>query len=210
MFCGSTTGLSREHVFPQWIERLFPDHERDFIRLGVTLEGDEREHTRPGRGIDFVTKEICPACNNGWMAELESAAKPIIEPLILDQPRGLDPTEQHIVATWGTKTVLTIQGVNFNEYRLASDNVYRWFFRHRTPLPDSHVWLGRYGASEASESRWPVTYHQAGFYLAKEGEVETPPAEGQPTGYTVAMAIGRLALQLWGHTLGGGPRPEGV
>jgi hypothetical protein len=130
--------------------------------------------------------------------------------MMLDQPRALDLKDQHTIATWGTKTVLTIQAVNFNEYRVADDDVYRWFYEHTMPLPDSQAWIGRYGGTEESAARWPVTYHQGSFYLATEGEREAPPADGQPTGYTVAMGIGSFAFLLWGHTVKGGPRPEGV
>lgn len=143
IFCGSTAKLTREHVFPQWLREVFPDlGEADYLRRLVTFSRDE-SHQRPGRTFDVVVRDVCEECNNGWMSALEEQARPILTPMLRDEPRTLTAPEQHVVATWPTKTMLTIQGANIGGERVASPEQYRWFYENQTPLSVSYAWLCR-------------------------------------------------------------------
>src|SRR5690554_6219251 len=105
LFCGSTGPMSREHVMPRWMAKLFPDlAEVDYIRAFQASGGDEAEHTRPGRPFDQTVKDFCVDCNTGWMARLEVAAAPILTPLVMDEPRSLSALDQETLAIWATKT----------------------------------------------------------------------------------------------------------
>ena len=144
IFCGAEGKMSREHVFPRWLEELFPDlGEVDYLRRLVTFSTDEH-HERPGPSFDVVVKDVCRNCNHGWMGRLEGQARPILTPMLLDEPRLLTAVEQHIAATWATKTMLTMQGANIGGERVVSLERYRWFYEHQMPLSGSHIWLCRY------------------------------------------------------------------
>ena len=107
IFCGAEGKLSREHVFPRWLEELFPDlGEVDYLRRLVTFSTDQHDK-RPGPSFDVVVRDVCRDCNHGWMERLESQARPILTPMLLDVPRVVTAVEEHIVATWATKTMLT-------------------------------------------------------------------------------------------------------
>jgi hypothetical protein len=204
VFCGSDVKLSREHVFPQWLRNLFPDlGDGEYLRRLVTFSTDQH-HQRPGPPFDFVVRDVCTDCNTGWMHDLEEEARPILTPMLLGEPRVLTAVEQHIVATWATKTMLTMQGTNIGRERIAPLEGYRWFYEHRTPLPGSHVWLCRY----SDRTRWPLSVHQWGFTARPEGE--GIPTEGEPmNGFGVTYAIGPLAFWLFGVDLPGNPQTQG-
>lgn len=127
-FCCSTSDLSREHVFAQWISALYPDEIGDHYRREVSLDAPDEVQVRSGRGIDFVTKQVCQACNNGWMSSLETGARPIIEPMIRGEGRLLDISDQVTVASWATKTMLALQPLNPGRWRVAGDDAYHWFY----------------------------------------------------------------------------------
>lgn len=201
IFCGSDDKLSREHVFPRWLRALFPDlGDADYIRRLVTHTSDE-QHERPGKPFDVVVRDVCVPCNNGWMAALEEQAQAILTPMVSDRPRVLTAPEQFTVASWATKTMLTMQGANIGGERVASPAQYRWFCVNQAPLPGSHVWLCRYD----DRTRWPLSVHQWGMMLRPASE--SAPQEGDPlNGFGVVYAIGPLAFWLFGADLPGNPQ----
>lgn len=163
----------------------------------------EEEHTRAGPVFDWVTRNVCEVCNSGWMSQLETQAQPILGPMLSEQPRVLTAVDQAIVATWATKTMLAMQGLNLSAERVVGDDKYRWFERHRMPLPNSHVWLCRY----SDRTRWPMSAHQWGMTV---GPIDGPPLRpGDPmNGFGVAFAIGPVAFWLVGYEVPGGPHKQ--
>jgi hypothetical protein len=203
VLCGFNGKRSREHVFPQWLRALFPDlGDADYIRRLVTHATDE-QHERPGKPFDVVVRDVCATCNNGWMSGLETRAQVILTPMVSDQPRVLTAPEQFTVATWATKTMLTMQGANIRRERVASPEQYRWFGANQAPLPSSQVWLCRYD----DRTRWPLSTHQWGMTLRPA--TEPAPQEGDPlNGFGVVYAIGPVVFWLFGADLPGDPRPN--
>ena len=101
VFCEREVPLTLEHVFPSWISSvLMPAESVVHIHR---LEGEVvRAHT--SAKMDATVKRVCERCNNGWMHELEEAARPVLTPLIRKtQPRGLAPIEQEVISTWAIK-----------------------------------------------------------------------------------------------------------
>lgn len=198
IFCEGEGKMTREHVFPRWLEQIFPDVGTvDYVRRTVTSDADER-HKRPGPGFDVVVRDVCDACNTGWMSALETQVRPILTPMFCGEPRVLSAPDQQIVATWATKTMLTLQGVNMGGTRCVSAENYRWFYRKKAPLPSSHVWLCHY----VGVDQWPVAAHQYGFTASTTGM--PTPSDGDPINcFGVAYAIGPVAFWLFGHDLPG-------
>jgi hypothetical protein len=206
VFCGIDRRLSREHVFASWMEDYFPDLRSataDYIRRTVT-QAEDVDHTRPGPVFDFVTRDVCEVCNNGWMSGLEDQVRPILGPMLRDQPRVLTAPEQMTLATWATKTMLAMGGVNLGDERVVNDAQYRWFAEHRIPLPSSHVWLCRY----TDRTRWPVSAHQWGMTVGPADD--TTLRAGDPmNGFGVVFAVGPVAFWLFGYDLPGAPQTQG-
>lgn len=180
---------------------MFPQlGEGDYVRRLVTFSEDKR-HERPGRSFDVVTKDVCRVCNSGWMSDLEAQAQPILTPMVLGEARVLNATDQHLLATWATKTALTMQGANIGGERMLSSEQYRWFGEHRAPLPSSHVWLCHWRARPEQ----PLVIHQWGMTVQKLGEPE--PKEGDAlNGFGIVFTIGYVAFWLAGYELPGAPR----
>jgi len=105
--CGRD-GLTAEHAFPRWIRDLFrgdspglvTDHARGIRQF---------DRTREVRDFNATVRSICAACNNGWMARLESEAKRVLGPMILGRAALLEPAHQEILARWAVKTALVFQ-----------------------------------------------------------------------------------------------------
>jgi hypothetical protein len=192
-------------VFAQWLKERFPELENveaDYVRrLRTATTADD--HTRPGPPFDYVTRDVCEVCNNGWMSVLEAQVQPILGPMLSDQPCVLTAVDQAAIATWATKTALAMQGLNIGGERVFSETQYRWFERHQMPLPGSHVWLSRY----TDRSRWPISAHQWGMTL---GPADGPPLHpGDPmNGFGVAFAVGPVAFWLVGYDVPGGPHTQ--
>lgn len=114
IFCSGRPG-SHEHVFPNWLNSIFPvDHvaPNPEWALKVGRLGDDTPISRtwsPNEIASVTSKLVCHDCNTGWMAQLEGDAKGLLEPMITGNATTLDQASQLVVATWAVKTVMTIE-----------------------------------------------------------------------------------------------------
>jgi hypothetical protein len=80
-FCGGTGSLSTEHVVPKW------------LRKALQISGPVKEYsdaTYIGAAQTLaVFHEVCVGCNSEWLSNLETAVRPVQEPLLLGQRRAL-------------------------------------------------------------------------------------------------------------------------
>lgn len=111
IFCNARQD-SNEHVFPQWLRDLFPE---DKVGSAVAQfiegqPGDEPYHTVQAGAVATIESGIvCHVCNTGWMSNMESQTRPLIEPQALGQPATLDMAEQIQLAAWAVKTSMTCE-----------------------------------------------------------------------------------------------------
>jgi hypothetical protein len=190
LFCGSDGKMSREHVTPKWIAKLFPGlADVEYHRVFREAQGAPKTHRRSGLPFDQTVNRFCVDCNTGWMAALEETVAPILTPLIEDHPRSLDAVEQERIAVWATKTVLAFGPTNQGKVEIASPEIYRWFGDHKTPLPGSLVWLAYFAGAEA----WPALFQHHGMVIAREDEPMPPPGSAT-NGFHSALTMGPLAI----------------
>ena len=80
-FCGSDKDLTREHVWPRWAQDLVGAEPAPYVAAV------EKEITRvwTASPATLTVRLVCRACNNGWMARLEHAARPVLTPLIIGE-----------------------------------------------------------------------------------------------------------------------------
>ena len=197
--------MSKEHVAPQWIRKLFPDIEDvDYQRAFQAAGGPVETHSRPGVPFDQTVRDFCEDCNTGWMAALEREVEPILTPLIQDEPRSLDAGSQERIATWATKTVLAFGPTNLGGVPVASPDLYRWFGQWQVPLSGSLIWLARYTVSK----QWPISFHHHGMVIAREDQ--PVPLPGSPTnGFHSVLALGPLVLCVYLVDVAEGPVTSG-
>ena len=78
VFCGGTP-VTLEHVWPRWVAAILADGGPVQVERGV----DDEPATWQQVSLEVTIRRVCAICNNGWLSELEQAAKPRLEPLIL-------------------------------------------------------------------------------------------------------------------------------
>lgn len=110
LFCGAGGAgvLSKEHVIPQWLLKHLelPADDKLFQGVASSADGTLSQTPRIHSSFNFVQGHVCEECNNGWMSQLEAAAKPILVPLI-DGERTIESLaeeEAQIVGKWTCKT----------------------------------------------------------------------------------------------------------
>jgi hypothetical protein len=118
---------SREHVLGQWMRRLEKNHPAeqrsyttgfDFDETAMELvEARSEIVLRKAPLLTLKTREVCEDCNQGWMSDLEEAAKSTILQLVSSAKTGiaiaLGRDTARELARWAQKTALT--------YELTSD-----------------------------------------------------------------------------------------
>jgi hypothetical protein len=111
IFCNEgLINKSREHVFPLWLLKylsiegviISPTH-------SDKITGDTKSKRRHDLS-NFVSGGICEQCNNGWMSDLENAAKPILIDLIdlKKETKDLSRDERMVISRWATKTIYVL------------------------------------------------------------------------------------------------------
>jgi len=107
IFCGEGGPFTAEHVLPEWIADLLK-----IQRVSITPSrmGQPLKPWFAVGSFGSTVKRVCEACNNGWMSDLESDAKPILSRMILPtEPVLLSPDAQMIVAAWLWKLAIVFE-----------------------------------------------------------------------------------------------------
>ena len=189
-FCGSTSSLTREHVFGEWVSTIGLDLTPSQHRAGP-LNGLPRD-----MGIQppyrQKVKNVCASCNNGWMSHLEKVAARVLSPLILGDS-GIVPAEDRALITlWAQKTALVAMLLSSDDQRGEgyglSPTVYSSLFEkqaQKQPLDASQFWIGRYEGPKgfAAIRVTPMVVRLPGI-----------PEPWVPQGYAMTIVLGELIV----------------
>lgn len=118
LFC-SSTDLSNEHIFPQWLLREL-DITSEYVSMAHYSPSGESISKRQHRFNNLVCGQICKKCNNGWMSELEGKCKKHITNLMyLRDPKselGWMAENQKDFTIWVLKTAILLNySVNYRK-----------------------------------------------------------------------------------------------
>ena len=186
IFCESN-GVTKEHVFPNWMKKIFQRDETTTHTFGVVdkseLHGIPRltEVGKQGHAGTRKVRVVCSNCNNGWLSQLEDDAKGVLEPVIQGQKIGLGLEQQKLLATWLAKSAMTAEFV-----RPRRDGVTqaerRYLMENKEPPANWIVWLAGYEGGDWSE---------LGMGQSR-GNLQSTPYRiiGQPTEYAQATIFG--------------------
>lgn len=190
-FCGYRGALSREHVWPKWLEKVIPRY-GPRSETYLELPGVPRQHRGGGQTFtNVMVKRVCQSCNGGWMSRLEQQAKSVLSEPIRGKSRQLDPADQVIAATWATKMVLVLAlHVPDAEMPIPTSD-YRWFMDNREPMPSWQVHVGAYGGKS-----YPWLFRLAAFRQSVDGE-----DAARPQTHLTTLSVGHLVMQVFGTTL---------
>jgi hypothetical protein len=184
VFCGGTGSLSTEHVIPRWLRKAL-------MIKGPVLQYTGTVRTGSAQTLSIVFHEVCARCNSGWLERLETAARPVLEQVLLGAAPGtavvLDPDQQAAVATWAVKTALLL---NLGEFRGADHgwipaSTLQWLHEHsgsRMPPPGARVWIGGFNTSNV-----PARVQAACLYAD----------DGSPCATCVTFSAGRVLFQVF-------------
>lgn len=172
IFCNSFR-ISDEHFWPEWCHHLFErgvnDSYRQFQEDTIPGRRPRKRHDRT-RGGNIVTKAIrcvCKPCNNGWMSQLESAAKPILAPMIEGKSRTLDADQRRTLASW---VALKVMVSEHDKPRMAlTPDHDRLVFYEALGIPRYYrIRIGRNG------TKAKLAYHRQSMTLALGGSAPEP------------------------------------
>src|SRR5712671_523545 len=94
-FCPTSANITAEHLWSSWIGKALKAHN---IRHRRKTQTDNVISWRT-KGLNATAKVVCKTCNGGWMSDLESASKLILEDMIVNcKPVTLSPKETVTIA----------------------------------------------------------------------------------------------------------------
>lgn len=142
-FCPHTAKLSAEHIWSQWMRKLFPSKRFNFIQRD--MEGNiVGIWNKPD--IDVTAKVVCKPCNEGWMSNLENNhAKTAMSDLILGKKEfTITHTQAQAIARFAFKTAVVVDHMK-RDVELFFPRPVRHQFRHSLKIPRSvQMWLSGY------------------------------------------------------------------
>lgn len=193
LFCDRTT-LNREHVWPDWISKfLFGEPKRG--RFTAHRTGTDRKPLgRPFKApeLNHKAKIVCYGCNSGWMNEVESAARPILKPMLRGRAVLLNIEEQFTIRAWIVLRGMVLERggtapgarrfYTQDERRTFADIEYEGSLE---PLDGTYLWVFHYRSS-----RWAARSNVANLGLhATTGQ---PPHHLQ----VITAFIGQFGFQI--------------
>ena len=113
IFCGQTSRLTNEHVWPEWVSKLLCERSSKFAHCSrrVTATDDTTIPTGTSRKLDVTTRTVCRDCNCGWLSEFENRVKSLAAPLIAGEGVAagvLAPESQALLAAWAYKMAMLL------------------------------------------------------------------------------------------------------
>lgn len=185
IFCGRTP-VTKEHVFPQWLNRYLPSGEAQILEQSRYGAG-AYDVSRRNIGLDFCVRKVCAQCNNGWMSKLEAESIDLLDPLINDLGlRLISLHDQRRIALWATKTAMVLDNTQSDPV-LPQNKLAR--MRSNRAIPrGARVWLGAF-----AERQPMVTGLTVRIDTVDIDNSGTP----LPTGLYTPIKIGHMCLYVY-------------
>lgn len=133
IFCGQHGPRAKEHIWPDWLLRHLGLEKSIMANTHFAIDGGSVSKRRQSAS-SMVYGGICAACNNRWMSQFESSAKPIIAELISSHSsKGvLLENDAKVLALWAFKTAIVLNAGT--PYRnIVSEEHYRYLYKKRDP-----------------------------------------------------------------------------
>lgn len=187
----------REHVFPRCLTTTLPAQERwrgqdtaVIILDGSKPSATSSAHREMREQFNVVTvSRVCRSCNQGWMNDLETAARPVLTPLIDGQVAEVDGNVVQDLATWVVKTCLMAE-LTHPESAATPPEFYRWLFETRTPPPHTRIW-----AVPIKGQEWSLRVKHVGILY---GDAATTDVSQPYNVHSTTIGLGRVAFCVMG------------
>ena len=201
VFCGNT-GVSKEHVFGEWLQKLIPrstGRGQDFLRYTQPAPDGRAVHesrVRMNQGdlLTIKVREVCKPCNNRWMGGLETRVKPILAPLLDDSSCDLTHGSVRSLATWAAKSAITI-GYTDRETMCIPLKHRQWLMEHDEPPPNTTIWLAR------REEDVTVEVAMRSVFLGTSQDELSQLRDEPGNTYMLVFSLRRVCIFVFGTTL---------
>ena len=140
-FCGAARRLTKEHVWPGWLAVYMPKLKQQGYAERWS-SGSGREGWR-APFLSATVREVCADCNNGWMAAVEAAAKPIVGPMVMGQAVELGAEAQTTVANWVAVKGLIAALTSKDAQPIPDYHFRRVAAAGGAPANTMRMWIGR-------------------------------------------------------------------
>lgn len=178
---------SREDTVPKWLQSY----------LGIATSSVEPTLTTPSgeqlaqrvHPVDqLLTGRVCKECNNGWMSDLENAAKPVIADLISGEGRlqALVRADRQVLSRWAVKTAFMLDAGGL-EPRVSQLQVEQLFAADSHVPPNVQV----FGYQHKSNRPW---YYVSGAWWNHAPLDQTAKIKVERDSYKIALQFGDLIL----------------
>lgn len=185
--------MTHEHLFADWLKQYIPREltEHRARTAFVGLHRDEistKRHT--GDPHSQRLRCVCRECNNGWMSELQQAAKPCLVPMLEGKPIALHRRAQTVLAAWIAMTVMVAEHRNLELVAVPqSDRTY--LLENLRPPSHWRIWIGRHKRIDAAM----FTHNVLSF--ANPGEkiqISARPTDREPNTQTTTICLGKYLI----------------
>lgn len=118
IYCENTRDFAREHIFPDWLSKVFPKRHRkrlhvlgrpERIAFWEEIKVIENGSEAQGDPYDTVVYNVCGVCNNGWMSTLQTQAKTLVESLAKGMFWILSEADNKLLCRWVTMVSINLQ-----------------------------------------------------------------------------------------------------
>jgi hypothetical protein len=203
IFCGEP-GLSKTHIWPQWINKLLgPPNSRRYELIRPTHRaGSPTEHqleTRQFQGSIFSQKPYlaCVDCNTGWMKtfedEMEKFAKPIFTSL---SNVRIASREMQTMAGWAALIATLAEFMDRDRKPVISEAERTYIKNHLKPPATWTV-----VATTVDDKEWASKYQHRTTFISDYASVEDFKAsiETRPHPNTLisTFGMGKLLIQIF-------------
>ena len=157
IYCGTFEDMSGEHIWADWLKAYIPRVMSRHRYVSAVVHSDPTKNTtkvtkREGDPYVRKLKIACRPCNNGWMSQLQTNAKPYLTPTLLGEKASFYKNGQTALAAWITMFVMTADFLDTNAVSITAEER-SWFKVHQRPPGDWRIWIGRY-EKPVSARRW--------------------------------------------------------
>jgi hypothetical protein len=178
-FCVEAATLTGEHLWSDWIGQALGPRDYTFTRKNA--EGVP--HSWHGNKLDVKAKVVCERCNNGWMSDLETKTKPIVQDMILECAKTTLQSEQvELIAALSFKNAVVADHAHSNRLPFFTSSERRLFVRTLTIPGGIQMWLSSMSSQQG---------------VFKSMYLQTP--VGTPNGFELnafTYGIGHLVIQV--------------